>query len=140
MTAAVRSKWFTIGNAFGTEASESVPQRFAYCTQGPRTHPRAEERKERHVGVYLIFLCLLHHLQPMAFTPEALHISVAAEAPAIPSQFQAAEILKRQGLRLLPPAQSVSFKRLFFRSPPVSYPYLNLITGPRVATRLGTSF
>lgn len=47
---------------------------------------RKEEREQKiMVANILIFCFLLYHLLRMAVIPKVLHVSVAAEAPAIPS-------------------------------------------------------
>lgn len=65
----LRRKRFTTGNVFGTEPSESVPQHFAHCTEGPGLVPvqrkKRRERTENNGGKY--FNILRFALPPSAY-------------------------------------------------------------------------
>lgn len=99
--------------AYYVESSSTLPPH-------PWVHPMAEkeERKESNGGIYFNSCCLLYHLPYMAFIPKVLLVPVAAEAPAISSQHQAA-----------PPSSGISFLYItcFLGSPTchISMPELN---------------
>lgn len=131
MGVAVRSKLFTTGSMFGSEAGVQLRvlgSALIYCTEGHGPHPlpapcsshhrERRKRKESNGGIY--FNILSFALSPSVyvfFYSQGPSCFSGCWSSSHPISTPGSRDFKIQGLSLWPPAASVSFKQLFFRIP-----------------------